>query len=161
MSKLAALAAKRRQKESERSGSTATGSSESQDDYAARLNKLRITDPNRAKPDASKRTDTSVEEGSIAGHESADPEHLKQQHPSELSSDLETAATPDPSAFVEPCVRARPSPFASIMTSQTTDLLLSTSPDLLVVEESAKSFDFTEPSPDDVVTRAQNAKGRH
>ncbi|EXJ91172.1 elongation factor 1-alpha [Capronia coronata CBS 617.96] len=158
MSKLAALAAKRRQKESERSESTATGSSESQDDYTTRLNKLRLQEINRAKSNTSRDADTPMREGDKAVSDSGvSADILRQDLPDPLSHG-QTTSTPDLSVSVEPCIRGRPSPFASIMTSHDADLFLPTSPDLLAVGENAKSFDFAEPSPDDVVMKAQNAK---
>ncbi|EXJ92949.1 elongation factor 1-alpha [Capronia epimyces CBS 606.96] len=158
MSKLAALAAKRRQKEGERSESTATSSAESQDGYTARLNKLRISVDNRAKPVAGREADTPRKTGVGVRPDSEVTEQLNEQHRSEPSSDVGTVVSSDLSISVEPCIRGRPSPFASIMTSHDADIRLSASPDLLALGEIAKSFDFTEPSPDDVVRGAQNPK---
>ncbi|KAL2428447.1 HBS1-like protein [Exophiala dermatitidis] len=158
MSKLAALAAKRKQEKSARSSESATtDSADSQDDYATRLNKLRISDTNKPKPQAHRQAEETVTNDSK-------PTSSESQAPTSDShttsaNESEVAASSDPSISVAPAIRGRPSAFASIMTSHDPSVRLSAPPpDLITVEEVAKSFDFAEPSPDDVVTRAQNPK---
>lgn len=159
MSKLAALAAKRKQEKSARSESATTDSADSQEDYATRLNKLRISDTNKTKPQAHRAAEEIVtNDDKPTSSDSKAPASDSHTTPAKES---EVAASSDPSISVAPAIRGRPSAFASIMTSHHPSVRLSAPPpDLITVEEVAKSFDFTEPSPDDVVTRAQNQKGR-
>lgn len=159
MSKLAALAAKRRQKESERSESSATDTTSSKDDYTASLNKLRISHTTRTEP-STQRTDASDASSATLESESHDQKQ-EQNNKTEQDRGEATGETPDLSVAVDTNIRARPSAFASIMTSHDRDRRLSSSQNLLPVNDIAKSFDFTEPSPDDVVTKAQNPKGRN
>ncbi|KAJ4530736.1 hypothetical protein HRR80_009043 [Exophiala dermatitidis] len=157
MSKLAALAAKRKQEKSARSESATTDSADSQEDYATRLNKLRISDTNKTKPQAHRAAEEIVtNDDKPTSSDSKAPASDSHTTPAKES---EVAASSDPSISVAPAIRGRPSAFASIMTSHHPSVRLSAPPpDLITVEEVAKSFDFTEPSPDDVVTRAQNQK---
>ncbi|KIV83257.1 translation elongation factor Tu [Exophiala sideris] len=152
MSKLAALAAKRRQKESGRSDSSATDTTGSQDDYAASLNKLRISHTDRTGPGARQHTDSS-DTSSVR----LEPESRKPEPDAKSEQEIGVAAdnTPDPSVAVDSNLRGRPSAFASIMTSHDQDRHLPSSHNLLPINHIAKSFDFAEPSPDDVVTKAQ------
>ncbi|KAL2404080.1 HBS1-like protein [Exophiala dermatitidis] len=160
MSKLAALAAKRKQEKSARSQSATTDSADSQEDYASRLNKLRISDTNKAKPQAHIGAEEVVtNDGKPASSDSKDSTSSAQDLHTTSANEAEIAASSDPSISVAPAIRGRPSAFASIMTSHDPSVRLSAPPpDLITVEEVAKSFDFTEPSPDDVVARAQNPK---
>lgn len=155
MSKLAALAAKRKQQVNEQSGSLSSNTPPCPDDYTANLNKLRISKTSRPV------------------HETEDLETQKQFIDMDMDKDdaANNPGTPgkqsnplndqiDQSILVDSNIRGRPSAFASIMTSQAADKESQTSSDVLSNGLFTKSFDFTEPSPDDIVTKAQNAKGR-
>lgn len=155
MSKLAALAAKRRQKDSERSASTSTNSGPTQDDYTASLNKLRITQPSR------KLEITKMTEPSTIGKIGVDFEALNTGEVKETTHQRDIEEQPlEASSVVDQDIRAQPSAFASIMTSHDAANYSPASIDVLSVDAIAKSFDFAEPSPDDIVTRAQTSKGR-
>ncbi|KAK5192036.1 hypothetical protein LTR47_003493 [Exophiala xenobiotica] len=157
-SKLAALAAKRRQKENERPESSATTTSSSQEDYAARLSKLHISHAPKRKLGFSHPTDSSDQNSKAVkiDPQPTDPSDTATQ-PQETGS-VETKTEPDPFAVVASNIRGRPSAFASIMTSHDLDQHQQISPDIFPVDGFAKSSAFAEPSPDDVVSRAQNAK---
>ena len=158
---MAALAAKRRQKENERSESSTTTTASSQEDYAARLSKLHISHGPKRKLAFSRPADSSDQSSREVETDSqpANPPDTATQ-PQETGS-LETKTEPDPFAVVASNIRGRPSAFASIMTSHDLDQHLQISPDILPVDGFAKSSAFAEPSPDDIVSRAQNAKGRN
>lgn len=160
MSKLAALAAKRRQKEIERTSPSHTIDPGSQDDYTASLNKLRISQSSEDKSSSRKAKMLQVED---AAELASEANHAEKGNDTALQRGLTDQANghiAEASFTVPPNMRGPPSAFASIMTSHDADTQLSTSPDLSSVGAIAKSFDFAEPSPDDVVTKAQNSKGR-
>ena len=147
-SKLAALAAKRKQQVNEQSGETPVNTTARSDDYTAHLNKLRISKSPHA---------TSNIESPHDPNQGADVHMFGDEEP---KASERIKVENDRSTLVEPDIRGRPSPFASIMTSQTADKDLQNSSDLLSTALLSKLFDFTEPSPDDIVTKAQNVKGR-
>ncbi|KIW93372.1 translation elongation factor Tu [Cladophialophora bantiana CBS 173.52] len=155
VSKLAVLAAKRRQKESEKSDAQTTANDGSQQDYLSSLNKLRISQPSRAKSGPAAASDSLA----------AEPRSQSQErnHSSDLNMQIESKQiaaerASDGSLVVDQLLRGHPSPFASIMTSRDADTCLLSSTDFFSIRANAKSFNFTEPSPDDIVTKAQNAK---
>lgn len=160
MSKLAALAAKRRQKESGRSDSTISTQSGSQDDYSAALKKLRISQTTKAKVGTDSTTESTAQDSTNAGINPRTTGQDGNATEPKTGNDLVADKTPGLSIPVDANIRARPSAFASIMTSHGVDNHLSASPALFPCNEVAKSFNFAEPSPDDVVTKAQNHKGR-
>jgi len=163
MSKLAALAAKRRQRESERSASE-TKSPASQDGYVASLNKLRISQPSRIRERlAGSRADQSPPRELTAVPESGHDVTVEgglEVKDAQNSEKTAEAAPSDRSSRADTNLRAQPSAFASIMTSHHFIPSLLASPSILYDEFVAETFDFTEPSPDDIVTKAQNSKGR-
>jgi hypothetical protein len=57
-------------------------------------------------------------------------------------------------------LRASPSAFASLLTGTTAASNFPYSASFLQAYPAAKTFDFAEPSPDDIVIKAQNPKGR-
>lgn len=158
MSKLAALAAKRRQKENvrplraEQSGALAT------DDYASSLKALRISSPAPLKSKTNVHDGDQV--GAAANVTSADNNlNINQEKQSK-------ADTTDPHelevGFEPKSLTAQPSPFANIILGarhQAQPLSIASAIDHPLLGGHAQAFDFTAPSPDDVVTRAQTAKG--
>jgi elongation factor 1 alpha-like protein len=155
MSKLAALAAKRKQQANEQSGSVSANTPPCPDDYTANLNKLRIS---KNPPYAHETEDPGTQKqfidvDMVKDNATDDPRALGRQ-----SNPLKNQT--DQSTLVDSNIRGRPSAFASIMTSQAANKESQTSSDVLSNGLLTKSFDFTEPSPDDIVTEAQNVKGR-
>jgi elongation factor 1 alpha-like protein len=153
-SKLAALAAKRKIERSE----TAKNNADSQDDYTKSLNKLKISEANKTVPSFGRTTTatrSTTEEPVVLKTNPPD----RNPQPKETGPVVTESTAPDASLLADSNLRGRPSAFASIMTNHDTETHLSASPDLISVLEVAKSFDFTEPSPDDVVAKAQNPKG--
>lgn len=128
MSKLAALAAKRRKKESEQ-----VEPSEQKDDYTSALNKLTIQ----------QRKPIEVVEEPIAEPE---PEAAPEQEQEAETEEEQPVAT-----------RATPSPFANTILASSPPLSIS---DKLHLLKDTKGFDFSEPSPDDVIYQAQTGKKR-
>ncbi|EXJ69369.1 elongation factor 1-alpha [Cladophialophora psammophila CBS 110553] len=155
MSKLAALAAKRRQKESEKSDAQTTANDGSQQDYLSSLNKLRISQPSRAKSGPADASDSLTEEPQP---QSQERNHSSDQNMQMESKQIAAERASDGSLAVDQHLRGHPSPFASIMTSRDADAYLLSSTDFFSIRANAKSFNFAEPSPDDIVTKAQNAK---
>ncbi|KIX96399.1 uncharacterized protein Z520_07665 [Fonsecaea multimorphosa CBS 102226] len=154
-SKLAALAAKRRQKESERLDAQTTDDTGSQQDYLSSLNKLRISQPSRVKSESSDASASPLAESQLQSqkndHRHGDSVQIDSKHKS-------SQGAPDASLEVDQRLRAGPSAFASIMTSRDADTYLPSSSDLFSIGVNAKSFNFAEPSPDDIVTKAQTGK---
>ncbi|KAJ9614368.1 hypothetical protein H2200_002504 [Cladophialophora chaetospira] len=155
-SKLAALAAKRRQKENEpppTESEPMTGI-KSEENYVSRLKKLQINQSNES------------ESASTPGKA---PQSAKRKGPEEELDATEAAGNEakrrslddisDASLVVDQCPRGRPSAFASIMTSRDTEDYSPPLIDLFSVNPyAAMTFNFAEPSPDDIVTKAQSAK---
>jgi elongation factor 1 alpha-like protein len=153
MSKLAALAAKRRQREIPRPASEEEpGAAES---YVPRLKRLAITSTSKGSPDSDSGVEPAADGPSSLRGDSTVTEESKR-----------TAEAPDPedtsstSIVASPELRAQPSAFASIMTSRILEDQVSLSSHTLPSQSAIVPFNFAEPSPDDVVTRAQSAKGR-
>ncbi|KEF54481.1 elongation factor 1-alpha [Exophiala aquamarina CBS 119918] len=153
MSKLAALAAKRKQQANEPSGSVSASIPTSRDDYTANLNKLRIGKPAKAshEPEAPGIQKRLLGEELVKKDADDDPRSPGKK--CDTSKDQIGQ-----SILVDPNIRGRPSAFASIMTSQETETESRPSSDILSEGLLTKLFDFTEPSPDDIVTKAQNVK---
>ncbi|KIX03946.1 translation elongation factor Tu [Rhinocladiella mackenziei CBS 650.93] len=157
VSKLAALAAKRRQHESERSGPSTVNGSTSQDDYITSLNKLRISQPSRIKEDSARAADSLGNELVKVEAESsgADKGNVTEQTG---SPELRAEKVTDISVSTSSNIRGAPSAFASIMTSHDAGNYLSVPRDLFSGDMFTKCFDFAEPSPDDVVATARESK---
>jgi elongation factor 1 alpha-like protein len=147
VSKLAALASKRRQKENHPPASERDPGGELKEHCLPNRTKPRITPPSRPKPAAADDPRTAAHQAPPTSEESsaeADrPEHA-----------------PDPSLAIDQNLRGHPSAFASIMTNHDPESQFTPSTDSLSVKVTATSFNFAEPSPDDIVTKAQSAKGR-
>lgn len=155
MSKLAALAAKRKQQANEQSGSVSADNLTRPDDYTANLDKLRISKPAKALLGADDReiqNQIADEDLAMKGADDDPRSPGKKWGPSKDQLDQ--------SILVDPDIRGHPSAFASIMTSQATEKESQPSSHDFSEGLHTKSFDFTEPSPDDIVTQAQNVKGR-
>lgn len=151
MSKLAALAAKRRQQEASKSSSGASDQTGSADDYADTLNKLRISQTSRETPksEQSSALDEEQEASSASRGPGADPastteEATEQQHQNELQAQQD--------------LRAGPSAFARLLAGTQDSLAPSSSVSLLRSDLAVKAFDFSEPSPDDKIHQAQTGK---
>ncbi|EXJ54331.1 elongation factor 1-alpha [Cladophialophora yegresii CBS 114405] len=144
MSKLAALAAKRRQKENQPPASEPRPGSEIKEDYLPDLKKLGITASPQAKSTSSEPQALERQAPSTGGEASAEAD--RQKH------------TPDVPLVVDQNLRGHPSAFASIMTNHGPESQSLPSTDFPSVKATAKSFNFAEPSPDDIVTKAQSAK---
>ena len=156
MSKLAALAAKRRQKENARPAQAQESGPAATTDYVSSLRALRLSSA-PSKPIA---TDGATESSSAAiqkpakNNVDANPEkHSKVDtpHSREAGSQVETKdLLAGPSAFANAI-------FGTVHQVRPVNLAQP------VLEPSLRSdqraFDFTTPSPDDVVTKAQAAKG--
>jgi elongation factor 1 alpha-like protein len=155
MSKLAALAAKRRQKESEqKSAPAADVDAKPKDDYVASLEKLKVSQAPKIKPGpASDIQDSAPNSTSAPQAERPLPqeakETLEESRNQNLAEDLISGVG----------IRARPSAFGIIMTNHDAaagQALLA----LFPTAPAAMPANFAGPSPDDIVTRAQTGKGR-
>lgn len=146
MSKLAALAAKRRQKEAASTPQPDNVASEPQDDYAASLSRLTL-----ANTTAKARRAKEVE---------ADP-GLKEN--SDGTTNVEASnKNEEPVGKVEdePVVaRTQPSAFAGTFLFNA-DVSVGRTLDPRALKEETQTFDFKDPSPDDVVYRAQTGRTR-
>ena len=156
MSKLAALAAKRRQQGNDQSATSSNDpESPASQDYTTSLQKLKISQTR------SKTASAKISPGGDEADVKNPSGDSSQTQSSKDSADTITQAPIDISALVESDVRGKPSPFANIIIShekhgQNPPLSSFTSSEML-----PSGFDFTQPSPDDIVTRAQNVKGRN
>ena len=146
MSKLQALAAKRRQQAAQKSSSTESDQSPRTDDYTQSLNKLRIS---QSKAAAKKDSEAAPMPDSDTVIPDANQELASQPITEEKQKDGEEEVVSSQS------LRAQPSAFASTLTFSTSDLAFP-SPEVLVDSKThPRAFDFAEPSPDDLVSKAQ------
>lgn len=148
MSKLAALAAKRRQKENANSAPPEKATeSEPKDEYAASLSKLSLGDPSRRRNIKDKDEDTVMAENSTAPDKDGNEEAIE----SDFAKNLED----------EPIVeRIRPSAFANTFLNTTSMATPGTSIDPALLKNNSPSFDFKDPSPDDIIFKAQTGRTR-
>ncbi|KAK6385972.1 hypothetical protein LTS17_001545 [Exophiala oligosperma] len=154
-SKLAALAAKRRQKENERSSSNNTPAPSSENDYAARLQSLHINSQSNQQKPSTIRTNEPCEDQTMTD----DLQMQDADKTSTLETSTEQEREPEVLIVAQPVVRAKPSAFASIMTSHDFDTRPQVPHNLVFPSPDPSRFAaFAEPSPDDVISRAQNAK---
>ncbi len=156
-SKLASLAAKRRQKENEPppAEQQATTYLRSGKDYVSSLENLRIGQSLQSESDlaAAKALQPTNQRAPEQGTEAVQSEEKKVRRPSQEDAS-------DALLVVDQIPRGRPSTFASIMTNHDTGDQLTPVLDLPSARAPTKTFNFAEPSPDDIVTKAQSAKGR-
>jgi hypothetical protein len=171
MSKLAALAAKRRQKESEKALVGGSDKLQPQEKQTSGFSGDR--NPQPSSPDLLDR----ICEKDASGTHNLD--HTKDFHTTSpvfsvghresqpLSVEARAEPTKTPASLEPPAaIRAVPSPFAVTIIardSSTVDIQSSLADGFASAMSfggsRAKPFDFTDPSPDDVVTKAQSSKG--
>ena len=141
MSKLAALAAKRRQKEALRENETTVSVDCPQDEYAQRLNALSISNrPKERRSSAKDKSDLDILEPPNSLPVTASKDDV-----SELEKD-DTVAT-----------RTTPSTFGGILADALRIQHVNIDPAMLKMPG---TFDFKDPSPDDIVYRAQTGQSR-
>jgi hypothetical protein len=171
MSKLAALAARRRQKENEKAQAGGVDKLQAQEKQTS----LSSASPNPPPSPHEPLNRTRVREGSethnrdrtedsITTHP---PVHVLRREP-QTPSVQASAESRNPPASLEPstAIRANPSSFAATITAPNlsapdieSNLANEFTNVLSFIGPAAKSFDFTDPSPDDVVKKAQGSKG--
>lgn len=149
MSKLAALAAKRRQQEASKSSSGKSDQVGSTDDYAETLNKLRISQGRETSKSEQSSTppDEQVSEtlsnGQVVENASLVGPPTDDQHQNELYAQH---------------LRAGPSAFASLLAARQDSFEPNISVPLPQADSALKAFEFSEPSPDDKIHQAQTGK---
>ncbi|KAF7508651.1 hypothetical protein GJ744_009043 [Endocarpon pusillum] len=169
MSKIAALAAKRRlkEKENEKQRGAATHTSGLPEDTASGLSKLRIATshtlyphkehPLRSRHDLQSASRIDQTQETPPKGDALPPS--RQQGKDKRTEDNHQLNGSQSGANVAD-MRAKPSMFArTLMISCDTALPLSSRPPTLLPEPVISSFDFLKPSPDDIVLKAQNFKG--
>ena len=137
MSKLAALAAKRRQQESQKTSSEDPDQAVSGVEYNETLKKLQISRP--AKQTQSSKTNEELSEGKQVDLE---------------AQDVSLADVPEEQLNTAQDLRGTPSTFGSL-------LFHTTKPGHAAVrlnETRNAKFDFSQPSPDDVISKAQRGR---
>jgi hypothetical protein len=144
ISKLAALAAKRRQaetaKSSEDSGNSAFGAS---DDYTETLNQLRISQSRKSVSNETKRQDDQAEQ----------TDDINMSHPSKGNQE----SPPVREEEIVQDLRGTPSSFARTLAGvESTSGIKHLTIDQLGL--SGPTFKFAEPSPDDVIAKAQKTR---
>ena len=147
MSKLQALAAKRRQQAAQKSTSTEPDQPSAAHDYTQSLNKLRIS---QAKAAAKKGNEAAP----VSDADTAMPD--AGQDAAGHGADVEKKKDEEEEVVANQNLRGRPSAFASILTNPTPSLAFGSSSFSMDSERHPKAFDFAEPSPDDLVSKAQN-----
>ena len=156
MSKLAALAAKRRQKENARPAQAQESDPAATNDYVSSLRALRLS----SAPSNPIVTDLATEADTAAIQK---PANENVHANSEKQSKVNTSHPREAESQVEPRdVLAGPSAFANAMfgTVHQVRPVNLTQPILEpLLGSDRQAFDFNTPSPDDVVTKAQAAKG--
>lgn len=169
MSKIAALAAKRRQKEKENEKQKIAGTSTSDlpEDTASSLSKLRIATshtlyPHKEHPLSSRHELQSTSRIDQTQEPPPKGDALppsRQQGKDKRTEDTHRPNDAQSGANVAD-MRAQPSMFArTLMIACDTALPLSSRRPTSLPEPVISSFDFLKPSPDDVVLKAQNFKG--
>ena len=152
ISKLAALAAKRRQQDALKLSSTGSDQTGSTEDYTDTLKKLRISQASQiSKPDQS-----SSAEKDEDSRPSTDEVTTDQAGKNEDVRVDQRQNEPLPSQDL----RAGPSPFASLLIGATPDIEPASSVSVPTLDSIVAPFDFSGPSPDDLVDKAQNSKPR-
>ena len=171
MSKLAALAAKRRQKENEKTTMVGSAKLEPQEKQASTFSARRT--PHSSPPEllekavGKRESDTHdldcVENVPVTS--SISSAARSENQPCSIETRVELTKT---SARLDPAtaMRAFPSSFAATIMAReavAADIQSSLASDfasvMSFIDPRAKPFDFTDPSPDDVVTKAQSTKG--
>ena len=171
MSKLAALAAKRRLKENERIPPVESKKATSNDEISSSLDKLRISSkrPDTANSRRPSDLPRKPDELPLQASNNASPSRGKACDDSSIPSPLAAKHTVMPVCLPEreqvpKSRKADPSRFAMTLIGRYDDALHSTNTSSIIESNSinnsfTKPFDFTDPSPDDIVTKAQETKG--
>lgn len=149
MSKLAALAAKRRQKESAVAAAPERlAKDEPQDEYAASLSKLSLSSElTRKRTGQGKDDDIAMKDGSNSDVKDVEKE------------DIEALVIKNPDD--EPIVqRTNPSAFAGTFLGNASLESAVSSIDPTLLKDTTSAYDFKDPSPDDVVYKAQTGRTR-
>jgi hypothetical protein len=152
MSKLAALAAKRRQQEASKSSSTDSDQLRSADDYTETLNKLRISQTSRNPATTSAAVEGGGDESPALGNISEYKDETNQENPSAQQDESELP--------MDQHLRAGPSAFATLLVGTATAVAPEKLTSVLQPEARPVAFDFSKPSPDDIIDKAQTSKGR-
>ncbi|RMD44022.1 hypothetical protein DV735_g1050, partial [Chaetothyriales sp. CBS 134920] len=142
MSKLQALAAKRLQQAAQKTAEDATG-----DNYTQSFSRLRLS---QAKSGARQAEDRATGATDSPGVEAPQAHSLPSPEDEKVKAEDTTLADQE--------LRAKPSAFASVLTSLDAPFVVDISPwpESSLPLSTSPSFDFSEPSPEDVVTRAQS-----
>ena len=151
-SKLAALAAKRRQKDTQSHSQNPSPDAAPKDDYLSSLKRLRVTQIPEPQPESAAKNPS--EGDSRKGKETSKSTQADSAECRDKDDDSES------SLEVRQELRGQPSAFANIMTSHDTGNHVSLAPELVSSKALPLSVNFAESSPDDIVTKAQSAKGR-
>lgn len=150
MSKLAALAAKRRQKEN---ANVATPEkpveNEPKDDYAASLSKLSLGSASSKRRDLKDKDDDVLMKIKSAENEEKDA--------SQEAAEPVIVENPEDEPIVE---RVRPSAFAGTFLNNPATASTTSSIDPNLLKNTTPAFDFNDPSPDDIVYKAQTGRTR-
>ena len=171
MSKLAALAAKRRQKENKKITTDGNAKLEPQEKQASTFSARRTPRPSApelvektfGKRDSETHDLNRAEDIPVTSSISSTACSENRPRSVNTSAEPSKASTrPEPAA----AIRASPSPFAATITareSAAADIHSSLASDfasvMSFIDSRAKPFDFIDPSPDDMVTKAQSTKG--
>ena len=147
MSKLQALAAKRRQQAAQKASSNESDISATPDNYAQSLSKLRLS---QCKVAPSKDQEAEPVPSPDTKMADADQNDASQWTVGDKKIDE------DEEIVSSQRLRAQPSAFASILTNPTSGVDVPSSSLLAENKPHHKAFDFTEPSPDDLINKAQN-----
>jgi elongation factor 1 alpha-like protein len=152
MSKLAALAAKRRQKENARPAQAQESDLAATNDYVSSLRAVRLSSA-PSNPIATEPDSAAIQKPANNNVDANPEKHSKVDtpHPREVESQVETKdLLAGPSAFANAI-------FGTVHQVRPVNLAQPILEPLLGSDRQA--FDFNTPSPDDVVTKAQAAKG--
>jgi hypothetical protein len=171
MSKLAALAAKRRQKENKTASTAASDRmNPPEGQYLTSSDRQTLSHP---PPEPVSKTLRGTATGKHGVDHSQNPLMAIPSSDADLAGQFSLSAeagpiTTPPAPLLDPptVTRANPSPFATTIVASNAvavDLDTSLASDftstLSFGGQLTKPFDFADPSPDDVVTKAQNSKG--
>jgi hypothetical protein len=165
MSKLAALAAKRRQKENKAVSTAASDKMDPQEGHY--LASSGIQTLRQPPPEQVGKTLRSTATGKHGLDHFKNPLIATPSSDADLARQSPLSAEAGPPLLEPPTVsRANPSPFATTIVASNSvavDLETSLASDfastLSLGGQLTKPFDFADPSPDDVVTKAQSSKG--
>jgi elongation factor 1 alpha-like protein len=166
MSKIAALAARRRQKENEKQSTTNINIRDAAEESVSSLSKLRAATTHTSYPLKQRPTTLRPNQESLSAvdqkQELPSPEYTP---PTIQEEKNRTLVKIDLSDVIQPVaevadLQANPSSFArTLMISHENASHFTPEPPNPFPQHAITSFDFLKPSPDDVVLKAQNYKG--